>query len=267
MTCGIYKIQNKINGKIYIGQSVNIEQRWKAHKVAGKNTNHEHNYYPLYKAMYKYGLDNFDFSIIEECSKDKLNEREKYWILYYDSLNNGYNQVLEGVVTKLYGTLTQNEVKEIKELLLNSTLTQTEIGNKYNIGLNSICAINNGRAYYDENIEYPIRKFRIKNNYSEEQKEIVIHNNGMKHYCANCGKELKSSKNTLCRQCYNKAISEHIPSRDELKNKIRNTSFEAIAKEYGFKTGNTPKKWCKKLGLPYLRSEIEKYSDEEWIKI
>lgn len=88
---GIYKIQNKINGKIYIGQSVNITRRLWEHKTF-KNAKPENiDYY-----IQKEGIENFKYDIIEECEKDSLIEREKYWIQYYDSYNNGYNQTLGG---------------------------------------------------------------------------------------------------------------------------------------------------------------------------
>ena len=73
---GIYKIQNLINGKIYIGQSVHIQARFNQHKNEAKNGNTR----PLYNAIRKYGIENFSFEIIEECSKEMLNEREIYWI-------------------------------------------------------------------------------------------------------------------------------------------------------------------------------------------
>lgn len=92
---GIYKITNLINGKIYIGQSVKIKNRWQQHKqeVKSNRTNTL-----LYNAMRKYGLDNFSFEVIEECDKDQLNEREIYWISYYDSFNKekGYNMTPGG---------------------------------------------------------------------------------------------------------------------------------------------------------------------------
>lgn len=76
MTCGIYKITNKINGHSYIGQSLNIEQRWTEHKKCINNTESWDR--SLYKAIRKYGLDNFSWEIIEECSEENLDNRETY---------------------------------------------------------------------------------------------------------------------------------------------------------------------------------------------
>lgn len=84
---GIYKIQNLVNGKIYIGQSVHIQARFSQHKREAKNGNTR----PLYNAIRKYGIENFSFEIIEECSKEMLNEREIYWIKKYNSFHSGYN--------------------------------------------------------------------------------------------------------------------------------------------------------------------------------
>lgn len=71
--CGIYKIENLINHKVYIGQSINIKIRWKNHLKVSKNPNSNCYEYPLYKAFRKYGINNFSFEILEECSKDNLN--------------------------------------------------------------------------------------------------------------------------------------------------------------------------------------------------
>lgn len=88
-TTGIYYIKNKINGKYYIGQSKDIYSRWIHHKTDLRNGMHHNNH--LQSAWNKYGEDNFEFSIIEECDKHDLNVREQYWILTYDSFENGYN--------------------------------------------------------------------------------------------------------------------------------------------------------------------------------
>lgn len=88
---GIYKITNKLNGQCYIGQSINIARRWKEHIQASISKNSR-----LYIAMRKYTIENFTFEIVEECSEEQLNEKEKYWINYYDSYNNGYNMTQGG---------------------------------------------------------------------------------------------------------------------------------------------------------------------------
>lgn len=91
MICGIYKYQNKINGKIYIGQSVDIEARYRGHKSASFNPKDKDYNMVIHQAIRKYGLENFDFQIIEKCPQGLLNEREVYWIKYYNSYHKGYN--------------------------------------------------------------------------------------------------------------------------------------------------------------------------------
>ena len=81
---GIYKVTNKINGKVYIGQSVDIGRRWREHMTAKDDIY-------FHKAIQKYGVENFEWEVIEQCKKKDLDEREIYWIEYYDSFNKGYN--------------------------------------------------------------------------------------------------------------------------------------------------------------------------------
>ena len=85
-TSGIYCITNLINGKRYIGKSDNnVLERLKLHKKLSKTNKH------LRDSILKYGLDNFRFEILEICPKEICGKRERYWIEYYDSMNNGYN--------------------------------------------------------------------------------------------------------------------------------------------------------------------------------
>ena len=86
---GIYKIENLVNNKVYIGQAVNINNRWKGHLKELKHNNHTNRH--LQNAWNKYGEENFKFDIIEECEEDKLTEREQYWIDYYGGLNSSDN--------------------------------------------------------------------------------------------------------------------------------------------------------------------------------
>lgn len=83
---GIYKITNLLNNKMYIGQSNNIQRRFSEHCYKGVKSR-----IVLDSAIKKYGKDNFSFEVLEECSKELLNERETYWIEFYNSVETGYN--------------------------------------------------------------------------------------------------------------------------------------------------------------------------------
>lgn len=86
---GIYYIRNKINDKMYIGQSTNIDARWSHHKTDLRNNNH-HNHHLQY-AWNKYGEDNFEFNVIQECNIDELDNKEMYYIKKYKTFTDGYN--------------------------------------------------------------------------------------------------------------------------------------------------------------------------------
>lgn len=91
----IYKITNLVNGKIYVGKTIyTIERRFKEHLSDSKRGKYENR--PLYKAINKYGKDNFIIEAIEKCEDDKASEREIYWIEKLNSYHNGYNATLGG---------------------------------------------------------------------------------------------------------------------------------------------------------------------------
>ena len=87
--CGIYMIKNTVNNKMYIGQSHNIAWRWTIHKYKLRSNNSDNRH--LQYSWNKYGESAFDFLIVELCPVDKLDEKEAYWISYYNSIENGYN--------------------------------------------------------------------------------------------------------------------------------------------------------------------------------
>ena len=87
---GIYKITNIQNQMTYVGQSVNIAERWKQHIKRGLGAEAPTRN-KLYPAMAATGLENFTFELIEECDKSLLDEREKYWQNYFNSLTYGYS--------------------------------------------------------------------------------------------------------------------------------------------------------------------------------
>lgn len=171
--CGIYLIRNLKNNKIYIGQSVDIKRRWQEHLRSGQPEkycvkNNRDSKTPIHLAMQKYKIENFQIQILEICNREKLNEREKYWINIFNACdkNIGYNITSGGQDNfALKGEkhsqakLTENEVKEIKKLLKNSSLNLSEISLKYhNISKSTISMINQGKIWYDKDTSYPIRK-------------------------------------------------------------------------------------------------------------
>ena len=94
MITGIYCIENKINGKKYIGKAKNIKKRWADHIRKLNKGTHDNKY--LLTAWEKYGRENFDFNIIELCEIDKLIEREIFYISFFDTFNHGYNLTVGG---------------------------------------------------------------------------------------------------------------------------------------------------------------------------
>ena len=94
--CGIYKITNNINNKCYIGKAKNIYKRFWSHKNNSEKNKPDRRSSPmLFYAFKKYGIQNFNFEIIEELElvEDLLKERELYWMDFYQSFENccGYN--------------------------------------------------------------------------------------------------------------------------------------------------------------------------------
>lgn len=121
---GIYKFTNIITGLSYIGQSKNIKNRISSHKQTAfnKSPSNKSYYNQFYKAIREYGLENFELEILEECTEEQLNEREMYWIAFYDTYNNGYNMTPGGDGVKGHEgekhpkhKLSEQQVYEIRE--------------------------------------------------------------------------------------------------------------------------------------------------------
>lgn len=139
----IYIIKNKINNKIYIGQTVKTLQcRFKQHVNAAKENKRN---YVIYLAMRKHGIENFYIELIEDCKRCELNNRETYWISKYNSTNPkyGYNMSKGGNKVSLPTPITEEEVLQlfkqnvsayiIAKTLHTSVWRITEILKKHNI--------------------------------------------------------------------------------------------------------------------------------------
>lgn len=163
---GIYKIVNKINNKVYIGQSININRRIKEHFWKAQCEKDVSYNSALHSAIRKYGKENFKWEVIEECEIEEIDEKEKYYIQFYNSLTpNGYN-ILEGGQKfraesnrcKKCGTIisknTKNNlcrecyiqslrkdrptVEELKQILLDNNGNFTKVGKLFGVTDNSI---------------------------------------------------------------------------------------------------------------------------------
>lgn len=106
----IYKIENDINDKVYIGKTtLSLEKRFKQHCEEMCRPHREQR--PLYSAMKKYGKEHFSISLLEECPSNISSEREQYWIKYFKGYEKGYNATRGGDGKILYN------YEEIERLL------------------------------------------------------------------------------------------------------------------------------------------------------
>lgn len=128
-TGSIYIITNSINDKVYIGQTtLSVEDRWKAHLKP--STSKRKSSYKLYKAMNKYGKENFNCEILEtNIPVDELNDKEIYYIEKYDSYYHGYNSTKGGD-----GRVINNDY-DIENIVIqyNSGISATKIAEQYNV--------------------------------------------------------------------------------------------------------------------------------------
>ena len=155
----IYAITNNVNGKKYIGQTVNPYKRWWQHKNNAKKHLDD---YPIHLALQKYGEDNFTFEIIEWTTD--YDNREKELINELNTISpNGYNVSSGGSNNIMYGenhprnTLTEDTISNIISDLKNGNISDRDIAKKYNTTDKIVADINHGYSHRQENETYPIR--------------------------------------------------------------------------------------------------------------
>lgn len=117
-TSGIYMVINLINNKKYIGQSINIKQRFLSnHQYDFKNPKNSSYNSKFYQALRKYGWENFAVIVLNICKKEQLNEQEIYYIQKYDTFKNGYNSTLGGQnwTPNIHSTEVEQKRKNTRE--------------------------------------------------------------------------------------------------------------------------------------------------------
>lgn len=187
---GIYKIENKINHKCYIGQSQDISRRVHAHIYALENG--IHNNIHLQNAWDKYGYNNFEISVVEICEPDALDDAEIKYIAQYDSYRTGYNRTLGGGGTRGYcfskdaklkmkeshGDYTRGKHPQARPIVLLNTgehfLCVADAGEKYNVSKADISKNALGKNYYAGQKDGQRLVWRYSDEYCDMSKQDII---------------------------------------------------------------------------------------------
>lgn len=186
---GIYKITNTINNKVYIGQTIDIDCRWKRHKNLLNNNKHINTH--LQNSWNKYGEDNFKFEVIKECeNNNELNKFERYYIEKYKSNNQKYGYNLtnggegyalnESVKNKISkskrgqsSNLSEKEVTEIK-MLLYCLMDRKEISKIFNVSEKVITQISIGKSFAYIHTELNDKIHNLKQKLIQERNDYIL---------------------------------------------------------------------------------------------
>jgi group I intron endonuclease len=191
MICGIYKITSPSN-KIYIGQSKNIEKRWRDYK-------HSKTQIRLKRSFEKHSLESHTFEILEECCLEDLNKRENYYQVYYDVLGeNGLNCKISDINSKKY-IFTEESKKKMSFGRMGSknhrfgTKMSQEIKDKLKESLKY-------RVFTEESRRKKIISIgdKLKGGGNPRAKKVICKKTGLIFQCIkDCAEHLKMNRKTL----------------------------------------------------------------------
>ena len=160
----IYAYKKRSTQKIvYVGQTVDLYTRHKKHTEYDPfNANCREYENPLSRGIRKHGEDAYELIILEDnLLKEELNEREKYWIAFYDTYFNGYNQSTGGS-NPVKPIFTEEKIDLVIEMLKDENFSYQNIIDKTGISMTHIYNINTGARRKRDDLEYPIRKSNTK---------------------------------------------------------------------------------------------------------
>ena len=261
---------------------------------------------PLYVAIRKYGIENFTFEVIEECRQEELNEKEIYWIKYYNSYGSGgYNATLGGDTghlydySEIYNLWKQGYLcKEIEQIvgctdavitnaLRSYGLSEQEVRSratkskkyvaidvktreplKVFTGQNSISLFLTGKDQSGALYNAIKLKQRLFGYYWEELTENNIPERELsdEEFLSHKAKPMHTYSEEEKEKMSLKSRTVERPSREELKKLIREKPFLQIGKMFNV-SDNAIRKWCDRMDLPRKKTDINAYSDEEWALI
>ena len=157
----IYKITNLINNKLYIGQTIrSIEQRWQRHKSDALNHILDTHFS---RAIRYYGPDNFKIELLDTAtSQEELTKKEQYWIQYYNTIEEGYNET--DAINKSGGNTYKNKSKEEKKAIGNK-IRESKLGGKNPHSTKVKCKNINTKEEYHFNCQADMRDFFQETNH------------------------------------------------------------------------------------------------------
>lgn len=237
---GIYKITNTINNKCYIGQSVDVERRMNVHKINLLNNKHGNEH--MQNSFNKYGIDNFKFELLIECSREKLDELEIKYIKEYNSTNRdlGYNISSGGSNGNNFAGKSKEEMIEFSSKVSNSLINLYKNPNeRLRVSMQTKAGMSNPDV--KAKISGDNNSMRRKGGHSEESKKKISDatkgcNNGFygkKHSKEALDKISKSRKGKKLSEEAKAAISKGV------RNRPPKYMYYSLEYDFWFKGGKT----------------------------